>query len=113
MLGERLPAARPLQAAATFTEAKHPRHPKGSEKGGQFASKEAAREAYLAREAQARAYVPPPAQARDLADREAFKAKEALGRAADAFYDGSGSLGELRDALDKLERAVLIRAEAG
>lgn len=38
MLGGDLPAARPLTAAG-FVEAKHPRHKKGSEQGGQFAPK--------------------------------------------------------------------------
>ena len=39
MLGDDLPAARGLTAAGTFTEAKHPRHRKGSPRGGEFAPK--------------------------------------------------------------------------
>lgn len=106
MRGEQLPAARPLRAA-TYVESKHPRHPKGSEKGGEFAAK------LEARDRAAAAYVSPPEQARAQADDDAFVARGKLGSAADAFYAGTGSLGELQDAYEKFIKCMLIRAEAG
>lgn len=39
MLGGELPAARPAEQASAWREALHPRHSKGSEKGGEFAPK--------------------------------------------------------------------------